>query len=70
MVRLQGVLSSASAVGQEVIVAGDMNGVFNPSLDCVPGVHSMSPDTALMQFMAQQGLVDTFHMLHPEEHSL
>jgi exonuclease III len=46
--RLQGILTSASALGFQVILAGDLNGVFNPSYDRVPPVSSRSPDTALM----------------------
>ena len=50
--RLQDILSSASALGFQVILAGDLNGVFNPSCDQVPPVSSRSPDTALMWLLA------------------
>ena len=35
--RLQGILSSACASGLQVIIAGDLNGVFDPSQDRIPG---------------------------------
>ena len=68
--RLQGVLSSASALGYQVILGGDLNGVFDPSCDRVPGQLSRSPSTPLMHFLAQQDLTDVFCIVHPGDHSL
>ena len=68
--RLHGMLSSARAQGYQVILAGDLNGVFNPSCDRFPTTTSVVPDTALMRLLAHQELIDTFHMVYPREHSL
>ena len=50
--RLQGVLASAGALGYQVILGGDLNGVFNPSCDQIPEQMTRSPDTPLMRFLA------------------
>jgi len=68
--RLHGVLTSASALGYQVILAGDLNGVFDPLYDRIPGGLSRSSDTALMHLLTRQDLTDVFHMLYPDEHSL
>ena len=70
LARLCSVLASASAMGYQVILAGDLNGVFNPACDRVPSGSSGRPDTALMRLLAHQDLIDVFHMIHPREHSL
>jgi exonuclease III len=53
-----------------VILGGDLNGVFDPSCDQVLGQPTRSPDTPLMQFLAQQDLTDIFCAAHPDDHSL
>ena len=68
--RLQGILSSASSLGYQVILAGDLNGVFNPVQDHIPGHMSSVPDTHLMRFLAGQGLMDTYRVVHPNESSM
>ena len=61
---------SANTCGYQVILAGDLNGVFNPSQDHIPRHVSSTPDTILMQFLASQGLVDIYRAVHPYDHSL
>ena len=68
--RLQSVLVSASTCGYQIILAGDLNGVFNPSQDRIPRHVSSAPDTTLMQFLASQGLADMYRTVHPYDHSL
>ena len=68
--RLQGVLASARSLGYQVILGGDLNGVFDPSCDRVPGQLARGPDTPLMWFLAQQDLTDIYCVVHPDDHSL
>ena len=68
--RLQGILSSASCLGYQVILAGDLNEVFNPLQDRIPGHMSSVPDTHLMRFLAGQELMDTYRVVHPNESSM
>ena len=50
--RVENILSSASAHGIQVILAGDLNGVFNPLQDCVPSHTFSIPDTVLMKALS------------------
>ena len=68
--RLQSVLVSANTCGYQIILAGDLNGVFNPSQDRIPRHVSSAPDTTLMRFLASQGLADMYRAVHPYDYSL
>ena len=68
--RLQGILSSACASGLQVILAGDLNGVFDPSQDHIPGHISSAPDTVLMRLLSRHDLTDTYGAVHSDVYTL
>jgi hypothetical protein len=68
--RLRDVLASASTWGFQVILAGDFNGVFDPSQDRIPQHVGSTPDTVLMQLLVHQDLADTYRTVHSDTHSL
>ena len=68
--RLQGMLSSACASGLQVIIAGDLNGVFDPSRDCIPGHKSSTPETVLMRLLSHHDLTDTYSVTHSDVYTL